>query len=47
MQFVFMCENGTVKPVETVLRRWEGEKGETWRGESKIYCEDNDKKKKY
>jgi hypothetical protein len=29
---VFMYEIGTMRPVETVLKRREGDKGERWRG---------------
>jgi hypothetical protein len=37
--YVFMYENGTMRPVETVLRRRVGETKEKDRGdESKIYC---------
>jgi hypothetical protein len=30
--YVFMYENGAIRPVETVLRNKEGDKGERWRG---------------
>jgi hypothetical protein len=32
MCFVFVYENRTMKPIEIVLRRGEGDKGERWRG---------------
>jgi hypothetical protein len=32
MYFAFIHENTRMKPVESVLRRGEGDKGEQWRG---------------
>jgi hypothetical protein len=31
MYFSLMCENRTMKPVEIVLRRWEGDEEDQWR----------------
>jgi hypothetical protein len=40
MYFVFIDENGKMKPVKMVLRRrGEGYEREQWGGKSKVYCE--------
>jgi hypothetical protein len=28
----YTCENGTLKPIEVILRRGAGEEGEQWQG---------------